>query len=79
MLLADTGLLFILTGSAELTKPLNAFNHLGMHQRTDGLVAMTLAFQANNSGSNPDRCTYFIKREQNSAVPYPGFYKVPAS
>ena len=28
---------------------------------TDGLAAMTLAFQANNSGSNPDRCiiTFF--------------------
>ncbi len=26
------------------------------NQSTDGLAAMTLAFQANNSGSNPDRC-----------------------
>lgn len=27
-----------------------------MCHHTDGLAAMTLAFQANNSGSNPDRC-----------------------
>ncbi len=29
---------------------------------------MTLAFQANNSGSNPDRCTYFFKQTSKNSI-----------